>query len=111
MLEEIGKIHGLLEAERFAEADIAIAKVLALYPDNPDLLCLQGELNVKLGKMEKAEHIFVNVLHHSPNHISVLNNLACVKIYQEKWVEAVELLKKHWNSILPVKTHSKILSF
>lgn len=94
MHEEIRNIHGLLETERFGEADIAIARVLALYPDNPDLLCLQGELYVKLGKMEKAEHIFATVLHHSPNHILGLNNLACVKIYQKKWVEAVSLLKR-----------------
>ena len=69
MIEEIETIHDLLEAEKFAEAESAIKEALLKYPDSPDILVLQSEVPLRVGKLEIAEKILLDILSHFPNHL------------------------------------------
>jgi hypothetical protein len=61
MIKEIKRINKLIEAERFADADTAIKEAIAKYPDSPDLCRLQGELMLKMDKLEEASTYLKNL--------------------------------------------------
>jgi len=63
-------------------------------PNSPDMLLFEGEMNFRLGKIKEAEKIFSEILRTLPNHLGALNNLACIRITETKWDEAVDLLRK-----------------
>lgn len=92
MIEEIGTIYNLLESEKYVEAQAAIKEALLKYPDSPDVLVLQSEIPLRIGKLKIAEKILMDILNRFPDNPKALNNLACAKILWRRWDEAVTLL-------------------
>jgi hypothetical protein len=92
MIEDIEIIKDLLKSEKFDEAETRIENALLKDPYSPDVLVLKGELSFHTCKLKEAEKIYLDIIHSSPNHIAALNDLACVKIVEKKWDEAINLL-------------------
>jgi len=96
-METLENINRLLQNERFNDAQKALTRALQETPDSPDYLSLLGELKFHMSEIEEAENILSNVIMRWPNHITGLNNFACLKIVQKKWFEAINLLQRVCN--------------
>jgi tetratricopeptide (TPR) repeat protein len=66
---------------------------LALLPDHADIANDLGRLAYDLGQKDVAEKLFAHFLLRHPGHPEGSNNLACALRDQQRFVEAVELLR------------------
>lgn len=92
-INEILTIYDLLESEKYVEAHSAIKEALSKYPDSAEVLVLQSEIPLRIGKLKKAEKILLDILNRFPDNSRALNNLACAKIFRMQWKEAFNLLR------------------
>jgi tetratricopeptide (TPR) repeat protein len=91
--KEIDIINNLMKSEQFEKVEEALSQAIEKYPDSLDLVALRGELLFHRGNLKEAERIFTNIVNSNPNHIAALNGLACIKILETKWSEALNLLQ------------------
>ncbi|MEQ8189710.1 MAG: glycosyltransferase, partial [Candidatus Eremiobacterota bacterium] len=65
--------NGLLE-----DAYSTLEGLIHIYPANPDLLNLQGELKFQIGQREEAKSLFLNLVRLFPENSIILNNLGII---------------------------------
>lgn len=65
--------NGLLE-----DAYSTLEGLIHIYPANPDLLNLQGELKFQMGQREEAKSLFLNLVRLFPENPIILNNLGII---------------------------------
>lgn len=87
-------INNFISLKKYQEAQEAINKALKQSPDSIDILSLQGELLIRLGKLKEAQDLLINIIIRQPENLEALNGLACIKIFQRSWIEAINLLQR-----------------
>ncbi len=86
------RIQALLGQRRFAEADAALADVLATRPEDPEMLLLAGRSLLQQRRCREAEDRFRAHLRVSPDSLNGRIQLALSLLCQQRWSDAaVEL--------------------
>ncbi|MGE9267099.1 MAG: tetratricopeptide repeat protein [Verrucomicrobiales bacterium] len=82
----------LFKQKRIFECLDELAKLKAIYPDNPATLNLEGACYVEFRDFEKARQTFEKALALSPGNPNVKFNLAEIKFVTHQWQEAHDAL-------------------
>ena len=90
---------------QFGPAIHAYEAALKLLPDHTEIAHDLGRLAQRLGYLEIAEKLLVKFLSANPGHIEATNNLACVLRDQNRYGDAVELLRP----LLQIESDSSVL--
>lgn len=90
-LTNVGYLYN--RRQLFGEAEMALEKAVALYPENASAWSNLGVSRRRLGKKVAAAEAFRRAHELSPDDAGVVNNLALAYIDNEDWVSAVALLK------------------
>ncbi|MEM8500229.1 MAG: sulfotransferase [Pseudomonadota bacterium] len=83
----------LLKVSAFARAEEQLSKALTEYPNDPNLLRLQGVAFTKLNLLNKAEHALTHAIRRVPDFAAAHENLADVHMLQGKIELAVQSLR------------------
>ncbi|WP_420480086.1 tetratricopeptide repeat protein [Brevundimonas sp. FT23028] len=78
---------------QFGPAIHAYEAALKLVPDENDIAHDLGRLAQRLGYLDIAEKLLVKFLAANPGHVEAINNLACVLRDQNRYGDAIELLR------------------
>lgn len=78
---------------QFGPAIHAYEAALQLLPDETDIAHDLGRLAQRLGYLDIAEKLLIKYLAANPGHVEAVNNLACVLRDQNRYNDAVELLR------------------
>ena len=70
-------------------ARAAIDRALALYPDNPRILAMAGNVAADSGQFEQAENYYRRVLDKQPHHAQVLLALARIYYARKDWAQVI----------------------
>lgn len=73
--EKLIGVRSLFAQSSFDLAAFELTKLLQLYPDDPQLLAMQGSVEWKLGNEERARELWQRVLDLDPTNVSVLQML------------------------------------
>ncbi len=87
--ESVEQVRDLYKQGRFHDADAIVAQLLALDPNQPSALYLQGVLAFKQGQTVPARKSFERLKELLPNHGPSLNNLAVIFWQQHQSIPAV----------------------
>jgi tetratricopeptide (TPR) repeat protein len=90
---------------RFGPAIHAYEAALQLLPDHTDIAHDLGRLAQRLGYLDISEKLLLKFLAANPGHIEATNNLACVMRDQNRYGDAVELLRP----LLQIESDSAVL--
>lgn len=93
------------KAGDLSQAILAYEAAVRLLPNETDVANDLGRLAQRLGYLEIAEKLFIKHLAREPGHIEVTNNLACVLRDQNRYGDAIELLR----DLLAVEPESALL--
>lgn len=74
--------HMLWEAGKIEDADQALKRILAVYPDQPDANNLAGILLFQAGQLPEAVPFFQRAISHNPRFVAPQNNLG--NVYKEQ---------------------------
>jgi cytochrome c-type biogenesis protein CcmH/NrfG len=81
------------KAGDFASSVRAYESALRLLPDHAEVANDLGRLAFRMGMREQAEKLFRHFLHSHPGHPEGANNLACALREQQRFDEAIDVLK------------------
>ncbi|RZJ28825.1 MAG: tetratricopeptide repeat protein, partial [Brevundimonas sp.] len=90
---------------QFGPAIHAYEAALKLLPDQNDIAHDLGRLAQRLGYLDISEKLLIKFLAANPGHVEATNNLACVLRDQNRYADAVELLRP----LLQIETGSSVL--
>lgn len=90
---------------RFGPAIHAYEAALQLLPDHTDIAHDLGRLAQRLGYLDIAEKLLLKFLAANPGHIEATNNLACVMRDQNRYGDAIEMLRP----LLEIEADSAVL--
>ncbi|WP_439471832.1 tetratricopeptide repeat protein [Brevundimonas sp.] len=90
---------------QFGAAIHAYEAALQLLPDHTDIAHDLGRLAQRLGYLDISEKLLLKFLAGNPGHIEATNNLACVLRDQNRYDDAVELLRP----LLQIESDSSVL--
>lgn len=90
---------------QFGPAIHAYEAALKLLPDEIDIAHDLGRLAQRLGYLDISEKLLVKFLTANPGHVEAINNLACVLRDQNRYSDAVELLRP----MLQIESDSAVL--
>ncbi len=90
---------------QFGAAIHAYEAALQLLPDHTDIAHDLGRLAQRLGYLDISEKLLLKFLAGNPGHIEATNNLACVLRDQNRYEDAVELLRP----LLQIESDSAVL--
>lgn len=90
-LEELQRARGNVSADAFA----AMAENLyKQFPDHPQVQVEYSNVLIMSEKLSDAESLMAKALAANPNNLRVMNSLARVYLRQQKFAEALEILKR-----------------
>jgi tetratricopeptide (TPR) repeat protein len=87
-------INAQLQQRRFPEADRFLREALARYPNDPELLLLQGRLLYQQRDCAAAEGTFRQLLALQPGSVNTLIQLALAQLCLQHWPDAVAALRQ-----------------
>lgn len=90
---------------RFGPAIHAYEAALQLLPDHTDIAHDLGRLAQRLGYLDISEKLLLKFLAANPGHIEATNNLACVMRDQNRYADAIEILRP----LLQIEADSSVL--
>lgn len=94
---QFGLAEALNDLERYAEAEVLYAKLLAATPDEPELLGSYGLSLIGQKKWDEASKVFTKILGmgDAPDHLGALarTQLAHIDLRKENYAAAVETAK------------------
>lgn len=90
---------------QFGPAIHAYEAALQLLPDHTEIAHDLGRLATRLGYLDIAEKLLIKFLAANPGHIEATNNLACVMRDQNRFSDAIELLRP----MLQIEASSEVL--
>lgn len=88
------EVRILLQTKRFPEALKAAEAAIQADPKNPDYIYQRGAVEIAMRKLGEAERDLRKTLEMAPRHTAAMNDLAVVKMLQNKPDEAQDLLKQ-----------------
>jgi Tfp pilus assembly protein PilF len=92
--ESLDKAVNALRDDNLEEAEKAIDQAIKLAPGNPDVLYVQGIIDLKRHEWTKAQTVLEKSAQIEPNHARTLAALGMALCNQEKYEEAVAPLEK-----------------
>jgi tetratricopeptide (TPR) repeat protein len=92
--ESLDKAVHALRDDNLDEANKAIDEAMKLAPANPDVLYVQGVVDLKRHEWGKAQSVLEKSDQIEPNHARTLSALGMALCYQKKYQEAVSPLEK-----------------
>jgi tetratricopeptide (TPR) repeat protein len=81
------------KAGDFASSISAYESALRLLPDHAEVANDLGRLAFRMGMHQQAEKLFLHFLRRHPGHPEAVNNLTCAVRAQQRYEEAIEILK------------------
>jgi tetratricopeptide (TPR) repeat protein len=81
------------KAGDFASSVSAYESALRLLPDHAEVANDLGRLAFRMGMPQQSEQLFRHYLVRHPGHPEAVNNLACAVRAQQRYEEAIEILK------------------
>ena len=81
------------KAGDFASSISAYESALRLLPDHAEVANDLGRLAFRMGMLEQAEKLFLHFLARHPGHVEAVNNLTCAVRAQQRYDEAIEILR------------------
>ncbi|CAN7177209.1 tetratricopeptide repeat protein [Phenylobacterium sp. LjRoot225] len=81
------------KAGDFASSVSAYESALRLLPDHAEVANDLGRLAFRMGMLQQAEQLFRHFLVRHPGHPEAVNNLTCAVRAQQRYQEAIEILK------------------
>ena len=87
------QVNGLLVAQRLPEAEVALDRLIAVFPDSPEGLLLLGRLRIQQRQCIDAESALRRHLKIQPNSLNGTIQLGLALFCQERWQDAAVVLR------------------
>jgi len=94
ILEGISEINELRGMELLEEASASLADLISIYPDTPELLILEGELNFQMGNVEEAKNKFLGLSQKFPGYSQIFSNIGVVYLNEGNLEKALYYYNK-----------------
>ena len=87
------QVNGLLVAQRLPEAEVALDRLIAVFPDSPEGLLLLGRLRIQQRQCTEAENTLRRHLTLQPNSLNGTIQLGLALLCQERWQDTAVILR------------------
>lgn len=87
------QVNGLLVAQRLPEAEVALDRLVAVFPDTPEGLLLLGRLRIQQRQCAEAESVLRRHLMLQPSSLNGSIQLGLALLCQQRWPDAVLVLR------------------